>query len=135
MGPSRAKFLRSQLGSVVGVRLGPLLVPQHVGILAPHPQWNFSVISFGPEGIIEEPVWQFADGRPFDSVSYPSMLPWQVVVRRAREAFAVRPYDAIDFNCDYLVQYCHGLPLESPQVKTITFVAVLGLGLALAAAA
>jgi hypothetical protein len=35
-----------------------------------------------------------------------------------------------DFNCDYFVRYCQGLPLNSPQMNTIAFVAAVGLGVA-----
>jgi hypothetical protein len=135
MQPIHGNCFNRKLGAIVGKRLGPLPLPQHVGILAPHPFWGHSVISFGPRGIIEEPAWQFAKGEPFDSISYPSHLPWQIVVQRAREAATVRPYSSIDFNCDYFVRYCHGLKLESPQVNAIALLAFVGVGLAWAAAA
>lgn len=128
-------YLRGRLGAIVGTRIGPLPLPQHVGILAPHPVWGRSVISFKPAGIVEEPAFLFAAGRPFDSISYPGPLPWQLVVQRARVAIATRPYDLINFNCDYFVRHCHGLRLESPQVNAIALLAVVGLGFAWAAAA
>ncbi len=135
MHPVQAQYFHHPLGSIVGKRLGPLHLPQHVGILVPHPIWGRAVISFRPNGIVVEPAHQFASGRPFDSVSYPSQLPWQIVVQCAQQAVANRPYDLINFNCDYFVRHCHGLKLESPQVATIAVLAVIGLGLALASAA
>lgn len=128
-------YFNHQLGAIVGSRIGLLPLPQHVGILVPHPVWGRSVISFGPKGVVEEPAYQFAAGRPFDSVSYPGNLPWQFVIQRAREAIVKRPYDPINFNCDYFVRYCHRVKLESPQVVAIAVIAAVGLGFVWAAAA
>jgi hypothetical protein len=133
--PTQGNYFNYRLGAIVGKRIGALPLPQHVGILAPHPTWGRSVISFGPEGVIEEPAWQFAEGGRFDSISYPGRLPWQIVVRRARQAIATAPYDTMDFNCDYFVRYCHGVKLGSPQVNAIALLAVIGAGFVWAAAA
>jgi hypothetical protein len=133
--PTQVNYFNYRLGAIVGKRIGPLPLPQHVGILAPHPIWGRSVISFGPNGIVEEPAWQFAGGGPFDSISYPGEWPWQIVVQRARQAIATRPYGALDFNCDHFVRHCHGRKLESPQVNVIALLAVIGVGFAWAAAA
>jgi len=105
------------LGAVVGTRIGFLPHPQHVGILAPHPVWGRTVISFKPWGKVEEPPHLFTAWKPFDSVSYPGSLPWQRVVQRARDAVPMRPYNLIRFNCDHFVRFCHGVRIESPQVR------------------
>lgn len=128
-------YWKQPLGAIVGTRLGPFPLPQHVGILAPHAVWGRSVISFKPRGKVEEPVHQFANGRPFDSVSCPTNLSWQLVIQRARDAVPTKPYDLLNFNCDYFVRHCHGLKLESPQVGAIAVLTVIGFTLAWAAAA
>ncbi len=135
MQPLQTHYFSHRLGVIVGSRIGLLPLPQHVGILAPHPTWGRSVISFKPDGIVEEPAHQFAAGRPFDSASYPSNLPWEVVVQRARHAIAIQQYYLINFNCDYFVRHCHGMKLGSPQVTAIGVSALIGVALVWAAAA
>lgn len=130
------QYYRTPLGSKVGTRLWQFDFPEHVGILVPDGLYGLerAVISFTREGIIRQPVGEFAKGEHFSSVSYPGPLPWQVVVQRAEWAMTNRPYNFINFNCDYFVSYCHGVKQESKQVNVGVLLAFAGIvGLAIAA--
>ena len=121
-----------RLGAVVGVNRG---LYHHVGILVLNPARGLAVISFKPEGIVQQPVQEFTLGKPFDSCTYPSNTPWQEVVWRAQMAVAQRPYHWRKFNCDYFVRYCHGLKMESPQAEAATVIVGLAVFAGIAVAA
>lgn len=131
------QYYSTDLGSIVGTPLNVFW--QHVGILVPDDQFGFrrSVISRTQEGLIRQPVEEFAHGQNFSSVSYPGDLHWWEVVERAELAVINRPYHATDSNCDHYVRYCHGVKEESPQAEATVALTLIGLvlgGLALAAA-
>jgi len=113
------------LGSIVAVDRG---LYHHVGILAPHAVWGLSVIGFDQAGVTERPVWEFAQGKPFASCTYPSDFAWEMVVWRARTAQPNGRYHWRTFNCDYFVRYCHGLKMESPQANAAVAVGLLVCG-------
>ena len=131
------QYFSAQFGSAVGTMIG--LFWEHVGILVPDGPCGLgrAVISFTKDGIIKQPVGEFARGQKFSSVKYLGNLPWQIVVQRAEWANATRPYHLTDFNCDFFVRHCHGVKLESPQAQATVALTLIGLalgGLALAAA-
>ena len=109
---------------------------EHVGILVPDDPYGFrrSIKSFTREGIIRQPVGDFARGEKFSSVKYLGNLPWYEVVQRAELAVARRAYHVTDCNCDFFVRYCHGVKLESPQAQTTAALVLVGViaGLAIA---
>jgi hypothetical protein len=120
------QYYSTRLGSVVGT---PLLgFWQHVGILVPTGPQNRrrSVISFTEDGIIKQPVEEFAHGKALSSVAYLGNLPPLEVVRRAEWSIAHRPYHTTDLNCDFFVRHCHGVKQESPQAQTTVALALFG---------
>lgn len=76
-------------------------------------------------GVCEEPWDTFAAGCIVTPEGYPSALPGHEVVQRARSVIGT-PYRLLDWNCDYVVAFAHGLKLGSPQVAAT--LAVLALG-------
>ncbi|WP_424191188.1 hypothetical protein ACMYR3_08335 [Ampullimonas aquatilis] len=88
-----------------------------------------SVLAFSAQagGFVEQPYSAFAAGRAVTSDGYPSGLPSQVVMQRARLKQG-QAYSWMDFNCEHFVRYAHGLPVESPQLRQWAFLAgALGL--------
>jgi hypothetical protein len=123
------QYYSTPLGSVVGTRLWLLNYPEHVGILCPNIFGGRDVISFTRDGIIRQPVEEFADGEHFTSVKYLGNGPWQTVVWQAEMAVVHRPYHFLNFNCDHFVRYCHGVRMESPQAAfglVVAAVAMIG---------
>ena len=74
--------------------------------------------------IHEEPISEFAQGRPVVRVGYPGALPRATVVSRAR-ALVGRPWNLLWDNCEHFVREAHGLRRISPQVRTAAVVATV----------
>ena len=82
------------------------------------------VISNLPGGAQLQSVAQFANGKEVRVVGYPSQFSsWQVIARAL--SVANRPYSWLSWNCEHLVNYAHGLRIESQQVNR--WIALAGL--------
>lgn len=76
--------------------------------------------------VSEEPWDTFRDGQEVPDDGYPSQLPPQVVVRRARSMIG-RKYKPLGSNCDHLVAYTHGQDPNSPQLIATLSIGALAL--------
>ncbi|MEI9988964.1 MAG: lecithin retinol acyltransferase family protein [Rhizomicrobium sp.] len=75
--------------------------------------------------LVEEPLGVFAGDQPWRIDGYPGPLhPWQVIARA--HACQRRSYDALTWNCENFVNYCHALPETSGQVVATLVIAALG---------
>lgn len=81
--------------------------------------------------VCEEPWDEFAQGKPILIDGYPSGLAPYEVLRRARELIGMR-YHVLNWNCEHVVSYSHGLKPQSPQVAATLLLGAAGI-LALAA--
>ena len=79
-------------------------------------------------GVIEEPWDQFRGGQQVYEEGYLGHLPVHEVIWRARSRIGM-PYRLGDSNCDHLVNYAHGLPVISEQVRDAATVATIGIAL------
>jgi Lecithin retinol acyltransferase len=79
-------------------------------------------------GVAEEPWDVFAAGQPVLVEGYPGGLPPALVLYRARSRVGTK-YHLLNWNCEHLVSYSHGLASRSPQVAIVA-AAVLIAGLA-----
>jgi hypothetical protein len=119
-------------GSIVSVPA--FVIFRHKGIVSDR-WWNGkpTVISNSARagGIKDEPWDVFASGQDWADEGHPGNLTAWDVLHRARFPQR-RQYNAIDWNCEDFVSYCHGLPTQSPQRTAVAIVAVIGLALAAA---
>jgi hypothetical protein len=83
------------------------------------------------QGVAEEWLWQFREGKEWRIEPLPSALPWQQVLHRAR-SMPRKPYNLLAWNCESFVSECFGLPAKSSQVENALLAAAVRL-LALAA--
>ena len=75
-------------------------------------------------GIAEEPWDVFTSGQLWIAEGYPgNLLHWEVL-HRAR-SFHGTQYNALTWNCESFVTYCHGLPPASPQLAAIVVAALV----------
>lgn len=76
-------------------------------------------------GIAEEPWDVFTSGQLWAAEGHPgNLLPWEVL-HRARSLHGTQ-YNALTWNCESFVNYCHGLPSSSPQLAAIVVAALVG---------
>jgi hypothetical protein len=108
-------------GEVLSVGAGP----EHFGVLT----WRGTVISASKVRgkIIEEELWQFADGQQIFVHGIWSNQPWEDTMHIAFSQLG-QPYRLFDNNCEHFVRYCHGLERKSPQLA-----GAIGVGIAVAA--
>lgn len=116
-------------GSIVSIPV--YLVYRHRGIVSD--QWHGGkpmVISNSARagGVVEQPWDVFAENRIVRLDGVPDGVPAYHVVNRVRSCIGTR-YDLFQWNCDHLVAYAQGLPLQSTQVDTTLAIAVLGTAL------
>jgi Lecithin retinol acyltransferase len=83
------------------------------------------------QGVAEVPLEKFTTGPPCFVEGYPSELPPEEVLYRAR-CMLGKPYDLLRFNCEHFVSVCHGKRPSSPQVGAVALLVAVGF---LAAAA
>ena len=84
------------------------------------------------EGVAEESWDVFAAGQQVLVEGYPGSLSPAAVVYRARALVGTK-YHLLNWNCEHLVSYAHGMAPRSPQVA-IVIAAALIAGLAAFAA-
>jgi hypothetical protein len=110
---------------------------RHVGLISDRRDWDGLpfIISNSPRagGLVEEPFASFVGDQSWRLGGYPGNLLPAAVLYRARSCNR-RTYDALLWNCENFVNYCHGLPETSSQVVATVMIAVLG-ALAFGAAA
>lgn len=113
-------------GDVVSVPFGPY---RHVGIFT-----GMSVISNSAwaQGVVEETLEEFVDGRECQIDGYLGALHPAEVLLRARAA-PRRPYHLFTWNCEHFVRYCHGVEETSPQLGATLLVALVGVSALLVA--
>ena len=121
-----------RIGEVVQVPAGLYF---HVGLVGDRViGGERSVLAFSSAagGLIEEPLSEFARGRPVMRMGYLGTLRPTIVLQRAR-AITQTPYSWTEFNCEHFVRYAHGVPVESPQLRFWAAIGVFWL-ISLAAA-
>jgi len=77
----------------------------------------------------EVDAYGFSEGREIYNLGSKGILPAWEVLRRAKSRLG-EPYDLFDFNCEHFNNYCHGLPIESRQVKKAIGIGLLTIGAA-----
>lgn len=117
-------------GSVVSVPTH--LIYRHMGIVSDvvGDDGKPMVISnsLGAGGIAEEPWDIFSSGHEVRNDGYLGALSPLQVLYRARFSQR-RKYDALAWNCENFVNYCHGVPVTSSQVVTTLLVVLAGTAL------
>lgn len=115
-------------GTIVKVSHG---LYDHVGLLTEYtqPPQERHVLSLTGRtgGLVDEPISLFAGNKPVFEVDYPSDLPPEWVLMRAR-SLANQRYSLFSFNCEHFVNYAHGLPSKSPQIAAWLGVAAIVTG-------
>jgi hypothetical protein len=119
-------------GTVVSVWVFPFF--RHKGIVSD--QWYGGkprVISNSARagGVAEEPWDVFAAGQTVISEGHPSNLPSYEVLDRARSLIGTK-YQLLNWNCEHLTRYAHGLEPQSPQVAATLLIAAVAIGVAAA---
>ena len=79
-------------------------------------------------GIAEEPWDIFSSGCEVRNDGYLGVLSPLQVLYRARFSQR-RKYDALTWNCENFVNYCHGVPATSSQVAATLLFALAGTAL------
>ncbi|MBI2755069.1 MAG: hypothetical protein HYX46_16365 [Betaproteobacteria bacterium] len=79
-------------------------------------------------GVIEEPWDEFRAGQQVYEEGYLGQLPAHEVLWRARSRIGTA-YRIADSNCDHLVNYAHGLPVISEQIREAATVVMIGIAL------
>lgn len=74
--------------------------------------------------VAEEPWDEFSQGAAVTIENYPTTLPPQEIVQRARTHVGSR-YRLLDWNCEHLVAQACGQPPHSPQVAATVAMACL----------
>jgi hypothetical protein len=114
-------------GSVVSIWIFPWF--RHRGIVSDRVFGHKPLIisnSARVGGFAEEPWDIFAAGQTVDIDGYPSnLLPFEVL-RRARSTTG-KKYHLLNWNCEHLTRYAHGLKPESQQVATTVILATIVL--------
>lgn len=103
-------------GTVLAVRVGPFW---HVGILSePTGIFGARAISCSRRrgGVTEESILEFSQGSEVIDRGYPSSLPPELVLWRARSRLGA-PWKLLSANCEHFVAWCHGLEVTSPQLR------------------
>lgn len=112
-------------GTVIGVRIGPFT---HCGVFTG--MGTVVTSSLGLGGVAEITLADFLMGRRPDSLAYLGDLDPGTVVSRARSMIG-RPYRLLEFNCEHLARWAHGIKPSSPQV-VVALCALAAVGLLLA---
>lgn len=67
-------------------------------------------------GVTEESILEFSQGSEIIDRGYPSNLPPELVLWRARSKLGT-PWNLFSENCEHFVARCHGLEVTSPQLR------------------
>ncbi len=113
-------------GTVIRVSHGAY---DHIGMLADywhHGERMVIALSEAAGGLVEQPFSSFACGRSVTVDGYLGRLPPAMVMHRARSKRG-QTYSWTGFNCEHLVRFAHGVPVESPQLKQWAFLGLLSL--------
>lgn len=123
------KLSQLVLGQVVYKPKGAYL---HAALVAGPIAWPFlPVLSLSPDGVNIE-HWDLTTIN-LQIGAYLSSTPYWLILERAKSV-AFRRYDAVAWNCEHFVRYCHGLKPVSPQVAgTLLLAGAAVLAYALAA--
>jgi hypothetical protein len=119
-------------GTVVSTWVFPFF--RHTGIVSDHYFDNRPMVisnSARTGGVGEEPWDIFSAGQNVRVEGYPSSLPSSAVVHRARALIGTQ-YHLLNWNCEHLTSYAHGLAPKSPQVAFIIAAALVAGMMALA---
>jgi hypothetical protein len=111
-----------------------LLFFRHKGVVSDRWQGgNPMVISNSARagGIAEESWETFAGGQTVISEGYPNNLPPYEVLHRARSLIGTK-YQLLNWNCEHLTRYAHGLEPQSPQIAATLLIAAVAIGVAAA---
>jgi hypothetical protein len=119
-------------GTIVSVWVFPFF--RHKGIVSD--QWHEGrpkVISNSARagGVTEESWDVFAAGQTVINEGYPSNIPPYDALYRARSRIGTK-YQLLNWNCEHLTRYAHGLEPRSSQVAATLLLAAVAIGVAAA---
>jgi hypothetical protein len=106
-------------GTIISIAVWPV---DHVGIVTDRFVDGSPTIisnSLRRGGVVEETWQSFHAGLESQSRGYPGRLLPSVVLKRARSKLGSKWTPTS--NCEHLVRYAHGLPVESPQLQKMAF--------------
>lgn len=117
--------LRPRPGAIVTVWVFPFF--RHKGIVSDRLLGGKPMVisNSARTGVVAEEPWDvFAAGQQVLVNAYPGCLLSAEVVNRARSRLGTK-YRLLDWNCEHLVSFAHGLPPKSPQVAIVVAAALI----------